>query len=192
KNQVATFRFVGINLRPGANRLRLTAIAADGSAGRPQELNVMGRGPAKRLEIVSEQSEIQAGGNDFTIIRVKTFDEWNNPALDGEIAVETSIGQLLRPNDQANKPKPVIDPKQLGQSLESANQPRPQQIVQTAGGEALLKLVSSGAPGEARLHATTGNGEAEGSVRFTAEQRSTIMVGLAEMSFGKGIPEVGL
>ena len=31
----------------------------------------MGRGPARRLEIVSEKTEIQAGGADFTIVRVK-------------------------------------------------------------------------------------------------------------------------
>ena len=192
KNQVATFTFVGINVRPGPNRIRLTAIAADGSTGKPQELIVMGRGPARRLEIVSEKTEIQAGGNDFTIVRVKAFDEWNNPALDGEIGVETSLGQLLRANDSVKESQPSTDPKQLAQSLDSTNQPRPQKLVQLSGGEVMLKLISAGAPGEARLHAATGVAEADSSVRFTAEQRPAIMIGLAELSFGKGIPEVGL
>src|SRR5262249_50833717 len=59
-------------------------------------------------------------------------------------------------------------------------------------GEALLKLVGAGAPGEARLHAQTGEIETEGHVRFISELRPTILVGFAEMSFGKGIPEVSL
>ena len=51
---------------------------------------VMGRGPATRLQIVSEKSEIQSGGSDSTIVRVKALDEWNNPALDGQVGIETS------------------------------------------------------------------------------------------------------
>ena len=46
KNKVATFTFVGINLRPGANKVRCTAVSPDGSAGKSAEIMVMGRGPA--------------------------------------------------------------------------------------------------------------------------------------------------
>ena len=60
-------------------------------------------------------------------------------------------------------------------------------MVQLDGGEAVLKLLGPGAPGEARLHAQTGQIEAEGRVRITSEMRPRILVGLAEMSFGKSI-----
>ena len=81
KNKIAGFTFVGLNVRPGPNKLQVTAIAANGSAGQPQEIVVMGRGPARRLEITTEKTEIQAGGSDSTIVRVSAFDQWGNPAL---------------------------------------------------------------------------------------------------------------
>ncbi|HEX7723345.1 MAG TPA: hypothetical protein VF397_14390, partial [Pyrinomonadaceae bacterium] len=84
KNQVATFTFVGINLKPGANKVRCTAVGPDGAAGKSQEIMVMGRGPAKRLQISSDRPEIQGGGSDSVVVRVKAFDQWNNPALDGQ------------------------------------------------------------------------------------------------------------
>jgi uncharacterized repeat protein (TIGR01451 family) len=185
KNKVATFTFVGLGLRPGPNRIHVTPIAADGSAGRTEEIVVMGRGPAHHLEIVSDRSEIQAGGGDFTTIRIKALDQWNNPASDGDIGVETSLGQLVR----TQKPR-ASDQKQPTTANEKTQQSR--SVMKLENGEVALKLISSGAPGEARLRATTGLAEAEGLVRVTAEMRPRILVGMAEMSFGKGIPEIGL
>ncbi|HKR22269.1 MAG TPA: isopeptide-forming domain-containing fimbrial protein, partial [Pyrinomonadaceae bacterium] len=80
KNKIAGFTFVGLNLRPGPNKLQVTPIASNGSAGQPQEIIVMGRGPARRLEITTEKTEIQTGGSDSTIVRVSAFDQWGNPA----------------------------------------------------------------------------------------------------------------
>src|SRR5712692_8055460 len=64
KYEVSSFTFVGINLRPGPNKVRCTPISPEGSAGHTEEMIVMGRGPARRLEIVTEKSEIQSGGKD--------------------------------------------------------------------------------------------------------------------------------
>lgn len=180
KNKVATFTFVGMSLRPGPNRVRVTPIAADGSAGKAEEIVVMGRGPARHLEIVSDKTEIQAGGGDFTIVRVKALDQWNNPAFDGDIGVETSLGQLVRTQDS-----------HAAESNKSEKKRAPM-VFKLENGEVAVKLISSGAPGEARLRAITGLTEAEGLVRVTAEMRPRILVGMAEMSFGQGIPEVGL
>ncbi|HYR74604.1 MAG TPA: hypothetical protein VEM96_02065 [Pyrinomonadaceae bacterium] len=195
KNQVATFSFVGLNVRPGPNRIRCTAMSPDRTPGRTEEIIVIGRGPARRLQLVSEKSEIESGGNDFTIVHVKALDQWGNPALDGQLGVETSLGQLMRTNDEAKSAAlsstaptgppggpPAGQQKSVGTQL----------VVQFEGGEALFKLVGSGAPGEARLHAETGEIRADGQVRIIAETRPTILVGFAEMSFGKSIPEVGL
>ena len=192
KNQVSTFTFVGINLRPGANKIRCTAISPEGVAGKSQEIVVMGRGPAKRLQIVSDKDEIQSGGNDSATVTVKAFDQWNNPALDGQLGVETSLGRLTRVNE-----KPEASAKTSVQSTnlttaEQSKQPNAQLVVQTESGEAVLKLIGSGAPGEARLHAETGDIEAEARLRITSEIRRPILVGFAETSFGRGIPEVSL
>src|SRR5207302_8831088 len=67
-----------------------------------------------------------------------------------------------------------------------------QVVVQLEGGEATLRLFSSGAPGEARLRAQTGQIEAQGEVHINSEMRKSILVGFGEMSFGNSIPEVGL
>ena len=184
KNKIAGFTFVGLNLRPGPNKLHVTPIAANGSAGQLQEIVVMGRGPAHRLEIVTEKTEIQSGGSDSTIVRVNAFDQWGNPAFDGDVGVETSLGELVRNADAANDKGPAT-------SLER-NKLRAPLILKFQKGAATVKLISAGAPGDARLRATTGLAEAEGLVRITAEVRPRMIVGMAEMSFGKGIPEVGL
>jgi hypothetical protein len=191
KNQVSTFTFVGINPIPGPNKIRCTAVSPEGVAGRSQEITVMGRGPAKRLEIVSERSEIQSGGNDSTVVRVKAFDQWNNPALDGQLGIETSEGEMTRLNDN---PGSEARAKSANLAMADTTQPRSGErlVVQLENGEAALKLVGSGAPGEARIHAETGQVEAEDRVRITSEMRPTILVGFAEMSFGPGIPEVAL
>jgi uncharacterized repeat protein (TIGR01451 family) len=190
KNQVSTFTFVGINLKPGPNRVRCTAISPEGPEGHSAELTVMGRGPARRLEIVADKSEIQSGGNDSTSVRIKAFDQWGNPALDGEAGIETSLGQLQRLNIESSGPQPL--------SANAANPLQPvgttgsQLVVQLEGGQAVLKLSSSGSPGEARLRAQAGQLEAQGQVHITSESRPSILVGFAEMSFGKAIPEVEL
>src|SRR5581483_2968457 len=67
-----------------------------------------------------------------------------------------------------------------------------QMVLQTEKGEAMVKLIGSGAPGEAKLKAQTGQLEANAQVHIGSEMRPTILVGFAEMSFGKGIPEVSL
>jgi uncharacterized repeat protein (TIGR01451 family) len=191
KNQVATFTFVGLNIRPGPNRIRCTALSPDGTPGQTEEVSIIGRGLARTLQLVSEKSEIQSGGNDFTIVRVKALDQWGNPALDGQLGVETSLGQLMRMTDEV-KPNTLTSSNSLKPSAETTNSSGAQLVVQTEGGEAVFKLVGSGAPGEAHLHAQTGEIQTDGDVRITAETRPTILVGFAEMSFGKSIPEVGL
>jgi uncharacterized repeat protein (TIGR01451 family) len=187
KNQVSTFTFVSINVRPGPNTIRGTAIGPDGAIGQVQVLKVMGRGPARRLQIVSAKSEIQLGGQDSAAVTVKALDEWNNPALDGQVELETSLGQVIRANENATRYLPA----QVTTGVES-NQQRNKLALQFENGEAKALLVGSGAPGEARLRAQTGDLQADGSVRITPESRPTILVGMAEMSFGKGIPEVAL
>lgn len=198
KNQVSTFTFVGLNLKPGPNRVRCTAISPEGANGRTAELVVIGRGPARRLQIVSERSEIQSGGSDSTIIRLKAFDQWDHPALDGQVGVETSLGQLTRSKEKVEQPEAQLANLPTGLSRPLVDQPNQvgqvggQVVVQLEGGEAVLKLTSSGTPGEARLHAQTGEIEANEQVRITSEMRPAILVGFAEMSFGNSIPEVGL
>lgn len=208
KNKVATYTYVGIELRPGPNSVRLTPIGPDGAAGHVMELTVLGRGPVRRLEIVPEKTEIQADGRDSTTVRVRAYDQWGNPALDDQVAVESSAGELLRVDEKTGETRPAEQDNATRSSAQSAASPvnlsgSPQpttkrngsnngMIMSLFGGEATLKLIASGAPGEARLHAQMGQTEAEAKVRITPESRPTILVGLAEMTFGQSVPEVNL
>jgi uncharacterized repeat protein (TIGR01451 family) len=191
KNQVSTFGFVGINVRPGVNHIRATAVGPNGEAGHAVEINVMGRGQARRLEIVSDKTEIQSGGNDFTLVHIKMLDQWGNPALDGQVGIDTSAGQLSRTGEVKTEASNAI----AANKVNSGDAPAvagSQLVLQTEKGEAIAKLIGSGAPGEAKLKAQTGEIEATAQVHIGSEMRPTILVGFAEMSFGKGIPEVSL
>ena len=59
-------------------------------------------------------------------------------------------------------------------------------------GAAAVRLVGPAQSGEARLHVVAGQLELESMVRILPENRPTILVGLAEASFGNSIPEVNL
>ncbi len=199
KNQIATFTFVSISLRPGPNRIRVTAISPDGATGSAQDQTVIGRGPALRLEVVPEKTAIQAGGRDSTVIRIRALDKWDHPANDDQVAIETSLGQLLRLARQVDDggllaPGVVVENNDLP-VVTQANATKPvlsRMILTLDKGEARVRLVGSAETGDARLRVLTGQLEAESLVRVISEMRPTIMVGLAEMSFGKAIPEVGL
>lgn len=110
KNKVATFAFVGINLKPGPNQLKAIAIAQDGTLGEAVELTVMGRGPATRLEIVTDKKEIQSGGRDATVVRVRAYDAWGNPANSGQVGLQVSAGRLLRAGDPTADARPATKP----------------------------------------------------------------------------------
>jgi uncharacterized repeat protein (TIGR01451 family) len=191
KNQVSTFGFVGINVRPGVNRIRATAVGPNAEAGRSVEINVMGRGPARRLDIVADKNEIQSGGNDFTLVHVKMLDQWGNPALDGQVGIDTSSGQLSRDGEVKTEASNAVNANQTN-LVDVPTASGSQLVLQTEKGEAVARLIGSGAPGEAKLKAQTGEIEATAQVHIGSEIRPTILVGFAEMSFGKGIPEVSL
>ncbi|HLE62389.1 MAG TPA: hypothetical protein VI750_04575, partial [Pyrinomonadaceae bacterium] len=205
KNNVTTYTYVGVELRPGPNDLRVAAISPEGVAGPSQELIVLGRGPARRLEIVTERTEIQSGGRDSTTLRVRAFDQWGSPAADDQVAIETSAGTLRRSGEKPEAKAPQGEDPATKLSLTSrsdnstissprklTDQDRGQSqiILSLVQGEAIVRLFASGAAGEARLHAQMGQVEAEAKVHIAPESRPTILVGLAEMTVGQSIPEV--
>jgi len=197
KNSVTTFTYVGIELRPGANGVKVVAISPDGVTGNKEELAVLGRGPAQRLEIVPERTEIQSGGRDSTYLRIRAFDQWGSPAADDQVAVETSAGTLWQRSQKGTENR-----DRIGSSLRTNTSSLPdlkagpdgqsQIIVSLVQGEAVVKLLAPGAPGEARLRAQMGQAESETKVRIVAESRPAILIGLAEMTVGQSVPEVNL
>jgi uncharacterized repeat protein (TIGR01451 family) len=199
KNDLATFTFVGLNIAPGPNRIRVTAVGPDGSQGKSVEVTAYGRGPAKRLEIVSDKAELSAGGRDSTVLRVRAFDQWNHLAADGSVALAVSAGRLVRVDEGvADKNQNSSDKSDktnesgvdVPENPEAKNVPSTEQIIPLVGGEGRVILVSDNTPGAAEIHATTGAVEGRSQVRVTPEVRSAILVGLAEVTMGSGAPEL--
>ncbi|HEX8116888.1 MAG TPA: hypothetical protein VF521_06425, partial [Pyrinomonadaceae bacterium] len=210
KNDLATFTYVGLGVQPGPNRIRVTAVGPEGQAGKTVEFMAYGRGPAKRLEIVTDKAELSAGGRDSTVVRVRAFDQWNHPAADGSVALAVSSGRLMRVDEVGpdgahnNKAAEKATEDALRQNetagrVGSLNQPEreaqtqadgSEQIVPLVGGEGRAVLVATGAPGSAEIHATTGAVRADREIRVTPEVRPSILVGLGEMTFGKAAPEL--
>jgi uncharacterized repeat protein (TIGR01451 family) len=211
KNDLATFTFVGLGVQPGPNRIRVTAVGPEGQAGKSVELTAYGRGPAKRIEIVTDKAEIAAGGRDQTLVRVRAYDQWNHPAADGSVALAVSAGRLMRveevgPDGVHNNNKAAeraaedaLKQNEARASVGSLNQPEREaqtqadggeQVVPLVGGEGRAVLVATGAPGTTQIHATTGAVQADREVRVTPEVRPSILVGLGEMTFGKAAPEL--
>lgn len=208
KNHVSTFVFVGINLRPGPNHIKVAAVSPGGVAGRIIEQTVYGRGPAKRLVVTPERNEVQAGGRDSTRIFVRAFDQWDHPAADGQVAIETSAGRFLAPRKEqdANREAPQVADAPRAAVEEGTNDSAPepavvseqsqanhkQQIVSLKDGVASVQLVAEGSPDAAELRASTGEAVAQARVRFTPELRPALLVGLAEVSIGRAAPEISV
>ena len=212
KNKVTTFVFVGVGVNAGPNKVTVTAVGPDGAKGETVELTAYGRGPARRLEIISDKTELSAGGRDRTLVRVRALDQWGHPAADGAVALEVSGGRLLRVGPPAGLEKSAdrksvdklpgsgggtegvaretsdadVVSTDAGQSSADVRQ----QLVTLTDGEGVAELVSDSAPGTIDVHATTGALEAESRIRVTPETRPTILVGLAEVSIGRAAPEI--
>ncbi|MBD0371829.1 MAG: DUF11 domain-containing protein, partial [Pyrinomonadaceae bacterium] len=193
KNAVSTYSFVGLNLRPGPNRIRVTPVGPNKERGASVEMVVYGRGPAKRLEIVPEKAELQASGRDSVRVRVRALDEWGHPAADSQVAVETSAGRLVAAENNRTPALALTGANITAPNnavAEQVNTNTQQQVVSLVGGEAVVNLIADNTAGETKLQATLGNVKAEGRVRFTPEVRNPIMVSLAEVSFGRNAPEM--
>jgi trimeric autotransporter adhesin len=211
RNQIATFTFVGLNVAPGPNRVRVTAVGPDGAPAKSVEVTAYGRGPARRVEVSADKREVSAGGRDSTTIRVRAFDQWNHPAADGSVAIQASAGRLVRleetkaAGDAPDKQRPSAaapnDAAADANAADANDAAKPsageapdaastQQVVSLVGGEGRVLFVAGSAPGAAVIEATTGAAEGRREVRVTPEVRPSILVGLAELTVGAQQPEL--
>ncbi|MFN0123668.1 MAG: Ig-like domain-containing protein, partial [Blastocatellia bacterium] len=171
------------------------------------EIAVVVDGPIQRLEITTDKNELRAGGRESTPVRIRAYDDQGNLISHGEVVVETSAGRLLpQPGSpaaestaRARRFSNTVNGRNMdntrGLPGEQASVTGRQQVVRIENGEAMLTLLSAGAPGRASLIARTANqtGQdqtARGQVEFRAEQRPQILVGLAEVSAGSAAPDI--
>lgn len=199
KNKIVTYTFIGLGLKPGPNKLLVTAVSPDGKKGESTEMTVYGRGAANRFKILPERSELQASGRDSTNIIIQAFDQWGNPAQDASITIQTSAGEFLSTKESAEKRESLKEKNSIvaagikgsnsvaNEQNEKINQ---QQKVELIGGIGVVKLISDNRVGTAKLEVIKGNTKAEADIRFTAEMRPKFLAGLAELTIGSAAPEM--
>lgn len=182
-NQITTYTFVGLGLKAGPNTLRVSGRGPQGETTATREVVIFGRGRARRIEIEPFKRELQASGRDRTLVRLRAVDEWNNPAQDAAIAVQTNNGQIVTPKitlPKNDEPAGTVAPE--SEILQQAT-------IGLVDGNAEFELVSGNQTGEAELKAVLGNAEAKTKIRFIPENRPAILVGLAEFTFGRNAPD---
>lgn len=178
RNSVTTYAFVGLNIQPGVNTVRLTAVDENGMRGKTEELKVTGRGAAEKLEIVPAKNQLQAGGRESVAIELRAFDRWGNPAADGQVAIETSAGHFVLEETET-------DPEKLATPETSRRT-----AITLENGVGVVYLAADGSAETAKLKALSGNTEATTDIRITPELRPQILVGIAEYSFGNSAPDI--
>ncbi|MDX6613910.1 MAG: hypothetical protein QOD75_3096 [Blastocatellia bacterium] len=205
-NQITTYTFAGLTLPPGPNAIRVTAIGPKGQRGTPVELRLMGRGPVHRIEIVTERPELTSGGKDSMLATIRAWDQWDNQALDGLVAIEGTNVLVMPVN---GVPRPISEPspaysnlpsldrkganfdRQVTPNLTQVNDLRSQMAIALKDGEAHIKLVAPGIAAAAHVKVIMLQAVGDLDFRIAAEARPTLLVGLAEASFGN-LPELGM
>lgn len=197
-NRIVTYKFIGLNLRPGPNKLLASAIGPNREPGESDEVTIYGPGAISRLEISATRMELEASGHDSTKIFIRAFDKWNNPAQDSSIVVQTSAGRLLGAKTNMQHLDSSVAGSVFrsdiastgGRTSEQVNAPNQQHQVSLVKGVGSIKLVSANRVGVAKVSATQGKIEASVEVRFIPEARSGFLTGLAEITVGRNAPEM--
>lgn len=197
-NKITTYSFVGVGLKPGPNKVKAIPVSPEGIKGTPVEIEVFGRGVAKQLKVVAERSELEASGRDSTTIVIEAFDEWDHPAQDGSVMVQTTSGRFFDPSKSEKENEDAAGKKGMRYYLFESNENNPdqhdgnfgEQKVELTGGIGIVKLISDNKTGTARITAVQGKTEGYSEIRFISETRPGFLVGLAEVTVGKNAPEM--
>lgn len=195
-SQTEQVTFVGLSPAPGPNTLRAVAVSPSGEETASREVVIYGRGPAVRLEVEPVRSEIAAGRRDKTEIVIHAFDAWGNPAVDGEMAIQTSAGsfdglrEAVSVEMARNQPSVTRD----GQAALVArpSELQTQRTFRLVGGSARVSLVAGESPGIARLKVVAGETSAQTDVRFVTEAGPRMIVGLGQVTIGRAAPVMDL
>ena len=197
-NKIITYKFIGLNLRSGPNKLLAFAIGPNKEPGESAEVNIYGPGAISRLEVSTAHKELKASGRDSTTIFIRAFDKWDNPAQDSLVMVQTSAGRLLGAKTNMQNLDSSVAGSVFrsdiastgGRTSEQVNATNQQHQVSLMKGVGSIKLVSANRVGVAKVSATQGKIEASLEVRFIPEVRSGFLTGLAEVTVGRNAPEM--
>lgn len=199
KNQITTYTYIGLGLKPGPNKLRATATDGNGVTGKSTNITLFGRGLAKNLEVIADSKMLQASGRDTTRLFVRAFDAWGNPAQDNQVMITASAGSFIKEEEYAkNQSSAKANKVTISQTAkftnginsEQSNKIAQQQTVEMKDGVGVIKFLSGNQTGKAIIKASTGLIEAETDIQFIPEIRPGMLVSVAEVTVGKNAPEM--
>lgn len=197
-NKIVTYKFIGLNLRSGPNKLLAFAVGPNREPGESAEVTIYGPGAISRLEVSTARMELEASGHDSTTIFIRAFDKWGSPAQDSSVMVQTSAGRLLGAKTNMQNLDNSVAGSVFRSDIASARSRTSEQVnatnqqhqVSLVKGVGSIKLVSANRVGVAKISATQGKTEASLEVRFIPEARSGFLTGLAEVTVGRNAPEM--
>ncbi len=158
--QLEAREYIGVNLVPGENRIALKQYDSMGNARGTSVLVVTAPDNLFVLKIAADQKEMEADGNNETLIHVKLLDKHDVPVTSRtQITLESNMGRF-RAID--------LDPVAPGIQL----------FVE--GGEFAVKFVAPTEAGDALIRVKSGLLTAETNVRFVPELRPMVAAGIVE------------
>ncbi len=152
--------YIGVNLDPGANRIRFRQTDAMGNPRGEAVVTVVAPGALHAIKLLAPKKSLEADGESTMALNLILHDEDGVPVTSRtQITVEASAGRIQEKD---------LDPKQPGTQL----------FVE--GGEAILTLVAPTAPGEGEVVVRTGTFKEMVEVKFVPAMRPLIAAGIVE------------
>ena len=156
---IAAWEYIGIDLQPGANVLRLDAVDAFGVARGSQSLRIYAPGGLARLHL-DVPKEPRADPLQPITVKVRLADDSGVPIVARtQVTLETDQGEWLAENLNASEPGLHVN---------------------IVGGQAELSFRPPAVPGFARLRVRAQALLAEAAVRFIPQDRPMAGIGLVE------------
>ena len=159
-NGVQAWEYIGVDLKPGVNRVDVEQRDAFGNSRGQTSIEVVASGRFSRLGVQVQATGVPADGKTLTDVIVRVMDAEGLPVKGRTpVTLESSAG-VWQADD--------LDRKEPGLQI----------FVEE--GEARLQLLSPADPGDAEIRATSGNITGHATMKFLPELRPLIAAGVVE------------
>ncbi|MDA8157376.1 MAG: hypothetical protein M0Z52_13150 [Actinomycetota bacterium] len=173
--QVQAWEYIGIDLKPGVNELKLTQYDQFGNKRGEKLIKVTAPGPLARIRLTLPKGDLKADGKSILPVKIELLDSQGLPVL-----IKTAL--TLKANGGAvwQVDKKSADGNQAGAS--PVNGAASEVHVSIDGGKGTYMLLAPNGPGNTVLTAGAGDVKSEQKVFFGPNLRPFMAVGVVEGS----------
>ena len=157
---VQAWEYIGVDLKPGPNRIELRQSDAFGNERAKTAIDVTAAGKFSKIGVSVSAASVPADGKTLTDITVVVTDAQGFP-VKGRTAVTLESSAGIWQAEDLNK-----------------NEPGLQLFVE--GGQAVVQLLSPTEPGDGEIRASSGDIKSYAALKFLPELRPLIAVGVVE------------